>query len=192
MLCLPLPRRPQPPFVYRRDLSRPLAVSSLSNFESAFSIFQFLIFHLFRFSIFHFPFSLGMGGREVNIRTLKIEEVRHPASVGREEKAKIKSRARRQSPVSSNFSRPHLPDSVMISLDVCRTEEKPVAGDPPDGPIKRDELDKIASEACTRSGAFALLVSVLLFVLCGSWQDRKADQALAGYLDNRLNLAMFL
>jgi len=55
-----------------------------------------------------------------------------------------------------------------------------------------DEVNKVASEACTRAGAFALLVSVLLFVLCASLQDRKADEALAGYVSARLNLAMFI
>jgi hypothetical protein len=67
-----------------------------------------------------------------------------------------------------------------------------MAVDPPDGSLKFDEVNKIASEACTRAGAFALLVSVLLFVLCASLQDRKADEALAGYVASRLNLAMFV
>jgi hypothetical protein len=71
------------------------------------------------------------------------------------------------------------------------TKEKSVADDPSDGPRKRDEIDKVASEACTRSGAFALLITVLLFVLCFSWQERRADQALADYIAARLNLSMF-
>jgi hypothetical protein len=57
-----------------------------------------------------------------------------------------------------------------------------MAVDPLDGSLKPDEVNKVASEACTRAGAFALLVSVLLFVLCVSLQDRKADEALAGFL----------
>jgi hypothetical protein len=65
-----------------------------------------------------------------------------------------------------------------------------MTGDPPSG-LKIDEIDKIASEACTRSGAFALLVSVLLLVLCVSLQGRKADRALADYVAARQNLAMF-
>ncbi len=67
-----------------------------------------------------------------------------------------------------------------------------MAAGPPDGSLKLDEVNKVASEACTRAGAFALLVSVLLFVLCVSLQDRKADEALAGYVAGRLNLAMFI
>jgi hypothetical protein len=67
-----------------------------------------------------------------------------------------------------------------------------MAVDPPDGSLKLDEVNKVASEACTRAGAFALLVSVLLFVLCVSLQERKADEALAGYVGRRLNLAMFV
>jgi hypothetical protein len=70
--------------------------------------------------------------------------------------------------------------------------KKPMAVDPPDGSTKLDEVNKVASEACTRAGAFALLVSVLLFVLCVTLQERKADEALAGYIAARLNLAMFL
>ncbi len=66
-----------------------------------------------------------------------------------------------------------------------------MAADPPNDSIKCDEISKIASEACTRSGAFALLVSVLLFVLCAYWQGKKADEALNGYISHRLNLAMF-
>jgi hypothetical protein len=67
-----------------------------------------------------------------------------------------------------------------------------VTGVPPSGPLKVDEIDKIASEACTRSGAFALLVSVLLLLLCVFWQNLKTDQALAGYIVCRQTLAMWL
>jgi hypothetical protein len=67
-----------------------------------------------------------------------------------------------------------------------------MTGTPPSGSLKVDEIDKIASEACTRSGAFALLVSVLLLVLCISLQGRKADRALADYIAARENLVMFI
>jgi hypothetical protein len=76
-------------------------------------------------------------------------------------------------------------------LHVYRRGEKPMAGKPQDG-SKSGEIDKVASEACTRSGAFALLVSVLLFVLCVYWQNRKAEEALSDYASSRWNLAMFL
>lgn len=51
------------------------------------------------------------------------------------------------------------------------------------------EVEKVASESCTRSGAFALLVSVVLGLLCVSWQQKTADEALAEYISARLNLA---
>jgi len=67
-----------------------------------------------------------------------------------------------------------------------------VADDPSDGPGKRDEIDKASSEACTRAGAFALLISVLLFLLGVYWYNRRAEEALAEYTTRRSNLAMFL
>lgn len=67
-----------------------------------------------------------------------------------------------------------------------------MSGDPPKDSNENAEIDKIASEACTRSGAFALLVALTLFLLCVSWQNRKLDQALGSYLAARLNLAMNL
>jgi hypothetical protein len=55
-----------------------------------------------------------------------------------------------------------------------------------------NELDKAASEACTRSGTFALLLSIVLFLLCSYWLGRKSDIALAKYISYRLNLAFSL
>jgi hypothetical protein len=66
------------------------------------------------------------------------------------------------------------------------------ASPPSSSSQKVDDIDKVASEACTRSGAFALLVSVLLLVLCISLQGRKADRALADYIAARENLVMFI
>ncbi|MGA2814402.1 MAG: hypothetical protein ABSG16_23645 [Candidatus Acidiferrum sp.] len=56
----------------------------------------------------------------------------------------------------------------------------------------RNDIDKVSSEACTRSGAFALLVSLVILLLCPYWEGRKSDAALASYLTNRLNLAVSL
>jgi hypothetical protein len=52
--------------------------------------------------------------------------------------------------------------------------------------------DKAASDACTRSGAFALLLVVLLFVLIPYWVERRYDLALARYIGTRQNLALYV
>lgn len=67
-----------------------------------------------------------------------------------------------------------------------------MASDSQDSSPKPIEVEKIASASCTQSGTFALLVSVVLFLLCVSWQNRKLDQALASYASARWNLAMNL
>jgi hypothetical protein len=50
--------------------------------------------------------------------------------------------------------------------------------------------DKAASDACTRSGAFALLLVALLLLLIPYWIERRYDLALAKYIATRQNLAL--
>ena len=52
------------------------------------------------------------------------------------------------------------------------------------------KMDATASDACTRSGAFALLLSVGLFLLIPYWAHRQEEIALSRYLGHRLNLAL--
>jgi hypothetical protein len=58
-----------------------------------------------------------------------------------------------------------------------------------DGPTRTDTA---VSEACTRSGAFALVLSVLLGLLATSWSHRPSELALANYISSRSNLTMSL
>jgi len=51
-----------------------------------------------------------------------------------------------------------------------------------------NKIDTVASEACTRSGAFALLLSVVLLLLIPYWSNRRNHVALAEYVVDRLNL----
>jgi hypothetical protein len=44
------------------------------------------------------------------------------------------------------------------------------------------DTGKAAPEACTRSGAFALALSVVLILLMPSWINRPAEIALAHYI----------
>jgi hypothetical protein len=53
-------------------------------------------------------------------------------------------------------------------------------------------IDKASSDACTRSGAFALLLSIALLLLIPYWLDRPKKEALAQYLTDRLDLAIAL
>jgi len=57
-----------------------------------------------------------------------------------------------------------------------------IAGEP-------NEVDKAASAACIRSGAFALLLSVVLFLLIPYWKNESNYVALRKYVTDRLNLA---
>src|SRR5208337_463431 len=50
-------------------------------------------------------------------------------------------------------------------------------------------LEAIASDACTRSGAFALLLSLALASLIPTWSQRKKGKILGRYLAARLSLA---
>ena len=50
-------------------------------------------------------------------------------------------------------------------------------------------VDTAASAACTRSGAFALLLTVTLSLLIPYWMERRNEVALANYISYRLNLA---
>jgi hypothetical protein len=54
------------------------------------------------------------------------------------------------------------------------------------------EIDSTSSQPCTKAGTFALLVSVVLLLLTMYWQDRKNDEALAGYVGSRWNLAIYV
>jgi len=61
----------------------------------------------------------------------------------------------------------------------------PHSGDP-------GKVETTVSEACTRSGAFALLLTVVLFLLAMYWIEEKRDEAAAEYVADRINLAMYL
>jgi len=50
-------------------------------------------------------------------------------------------------------------------------------------------VDTAASAACTRSGAFGLLVTVTLFLLIPYWMQRRNEDALSKYIVYRANLA---
>ena len=54
------------------------------------------------------------------------------------------------------------------------------------------KADTTASEACTRSGAFALLLSVVLFLLIPYWLHQGRDIAVRKYRAYRYNLTIFL
>lgn len=54
------------------------------------------------------------------------------------------------------------------------------------------QVDAAASQACTKAGTFALLVSVFLFMLTIYWHDRRNDEALGKYVLARWNLALYL
>lgn len=53
-------------------------------------------------------------------------------------------------------------------------------------------IDEAASSACTKSGAIALGISVILLCLIPYWQHRPIDKALVNYLDSRVLLNMDL
>jgi hypothetical protein len=53
-----------------------------------------------------------------------------------------------------------------------------------------DRIDEAASNACTRSGAFVLLLSVVLWLLIPFWLDKPNEIALGRYLTYRFNLAL--
>jgi len=50
------------------------------------------------------------------------------------------------------------------------------------------KIEIAASDACTRSGAFALLLTATLFLLIPFWAQRRDDLALTGYLTYRFQL----
>jgi hypothetical protein len=52
------------------------------------------------------------------------------------------------------------------------------------------KADTAASDACTRSGAFALGLSVVLFLLIPFWEHRQKEIAFARYLTYRVNLTL--
>jgi hypothetical protein len=49
-----------------------------------------------------------------------------------------------------------------------------------------------ASDACTRSGTFALALSVVLFMLLTSWAHRPSEVALAQYVAYRYDLSLYI
>lgn len=57
-------------------------------------------------------------------------------------------------------------------------------------PIDPAAVETASSEACTRAGAFALLLSIVLFLLIPYWLDRPKRDALRDYLTDRMNLAL--
>lgn len=54
------------------------------------------------------------------------------------------------------------------------------------------KADTTASDACTRSGTFALALSVVLFILLTSWAHRPSEVALAQYLAYRYDLSLYV
>ena len=55
--------------------------------------------------------------------------------------------------------------------------------------VEPTKIETSASDACTRSGVFALLLTVICFLLIPYWRDRKNEIALKRYVADRLNLA---
>jgi len=53
-------------------------------------------------------------------------------------------------------------------------------------------VDRASSDACTRSGGFALLLSIALLLLIPYWSDRPKMEALGLYLTSRFNLMVDL
>jgi hypothetical protein len=67
-----------------------------------------------------------------------------------------------------------------------------MSSDLPNNPIDRTKADTAASDACTRSGAFVLLLTAVLFLLTHAWEHRPKEIAFAHYLDYRLSLELFV
>ena len=67
-----------------------------------------------------------------------------------------------------------------------------MANEIPNSSEEPKKVDTVASDACTRSGAFALLLSVVLFALIPYWMQRATDIALGNYLGNRVTLSMYV
>lgn len=55
-----------------------------------------------------------------------------------------------------------------------------------------NNIDETVSSACTKSGAIALGISVILLCLIAYWQHRPAEKALANYFTSRILLNMNL
>src|SRR5215469_3174058 len=51
------------------------------------------------------------------------------------------------------------------------------------------KVDTAASESCTRSGVFALLLTVSLSLLIPYWTERRNEEALGSYISSRQDLA---
>jgi len=64
-----------------------------------------------------------------------------------------------------------------------------VSGQSTGSPSEPTEVDRAASAACIRSGTFALLVCVALFLLVPYWKNAANYAALGKYVFHRLNLA---
>lgn len=65
-----------------------------------------------------------------------------------------------------------------------------MVNDSPNGSTAKSEVDMAASDACTRSGAFALLLSVALILLIPYLVERREEVALSQYISFRLNLLL--
>lgn len=75
---------------------------------------------------------------------------------------------------------------------VARTAGGTPSANPDNAADEPTKVDTAVSDACTRSGAFALLLSVVLFLLIPSWAQRKDEIALGRYLTHRVNLSLSL
>jgi hypothetical protein len=62
-------------------------------------------------------------------------------------------------------------------------------GDLQNDPKEPSKVDITTSEACTRSGTFALAISLVLFALVAPWAHRPSEMALSRYLAYRYDLS---
>ena len=67
-----------------------------------------------------------------------------------------------------------------------------MSNDWPNNSSEQAKADTAASDACTRSGAFILLLSVVLFLLIPTWKHRQKEIAFAHYASYRLSLELSL
>jgi hypothetical protein len=63
---------------------------------------------------------------------------------------------------------------------------------PTSAAAEKKDIDETASSACTKSGAIALGISVILLCLIPYWQHRPTEKALSNYLTSRVLLNMNL
>lgn len=58
--------------------------------------------------------------------------------------------------------------------------------------VEPTAVERVSSDACTRSGAFALLLSVVLLLLIPYWLNLPKRNALRSYLTDRMNLEFLI